>query len=127
MEKLLAFHFDETELFQLRQLAAAHKIRLETVEATDYKQSLEALASGRKNPLTEPFTGEVPEENLLLLCDFSEKRLDKLLLSLRKSPVQVDFKAVLTPNNKQWNVLRLLLELAAEKDAYERQHHTPGN
>lgn len=127
MEKLLAFHFDETELFQLRQLAAAHKIRLEAVETIDYKQNLEALASGRKNPLTDPFTGEVPEENLLLLCDFSEKRLDRLLLSLRKSPVQIDFKAVLTPSNKHWNVLRLLLELKAEKAAYERQRPPMGN
>lgn len=120
MEKLLAFHFNETELFQLRQLAAALKIRIEAVDSIDYKQTLGDLVSGKKNPLTEAFTGDVPEENLLLLCDFTEKRMDKLLLSLRKSQLQIDYKAVLTPTNRQWNVLRLLLEMRAEKAAYER-------
>lgn len=120
MEKLLAFHFNETELFQLRQLAAALKIRIEAVDSIDYKQTLGDLVSGKKNPLTEAFTGDVPEENLLLLCDFTEKRMDKLLLSLRKSQLPIDYKAVLTPTNRQWNVLRLLLEMRAEKAAYER-------
>lgn len=127
MEKLLAFHFNETELFQLRQLAATLKIRFEVVEPFDYKQTLDALVSGKKNPLTEPFTGDVPEENLLLLCDFTEKRMDRLLLSLRKSQIHVDYKAVLTPTNRQWNVLRLLLEMRAEKAAYESQRRPLGN
>lgn len=120
MEKILAFHFNDTELFQLRQLAATLKFHLLPVADTDYMQPLSALASGKKNPLAAPHTGKIPEENLLLLCDFTEKRMDKLLLALRKSSLQIDYKAILTPTNKQWNVLRLLLELQAEKAAYQK-------
>lgn len=121
MEKLLAFHFNKTELFQLRQLTAVLKIHLETVDSKDYRQTLDALASGKKSALAAPFTGEVPEENLLLFCDFTEKRMDKLLHSLRNSNIHVDYKAVLTPTNRQWNVLRLLLTLQAEKAEYEKR------
>ena len=123
MEKILAFHFNETDLFKLRQLAAALKIRLEVVEPIDYKQTLASLVSGKKNPLAESFTGDVPEETLLLLCDFTEKRMDKLLLSLRKNQISVDYKAVLTSTNKQWNVLRLMLEMRMEKAAYEMRRN----
>lgn len=121
MEKLLAFHFTDTELFQLRQIAATLKLHLVPVADYDYLQPLSSLASGKKNPLAAPHTGNVPEENLLLLCDFTEKRMDKLLLALRKSSLQIDYKAILTPTNKQWNVLRLLLELQAEKAAYQKK------
>ena len=121
MEKILAFHFDGSDLFQLRQLAATHRVRLEVIDVIDYKQTLDALSSGRKNPLTEPFAGQAPDANLLLFCDFSEKHLDKLLLSLRKSSIPVDYKAILTPSNRQWTVLQLILALQAEKAAYEKQ------
>ena len=123
MEKLLAFHFNETDLFKLRQLTATLKIHLEVVETIDYMQTLDALVSDKKNPLAAPFTGDIPEENLLLLCDFTEKRMDKLLLSLRKSQIPVDYKAILTPTNRQWNVMRLLLEMRVEKSAYERHRN----
>ncbi len=123
MEHLIAFHFNDTELLKLKQLAAILKIPFKTVETTDYYQTLGALASGKTNPLVKPFTGEAPAESLLLLCGFSEKRMDKLLLSLRKRQIQADYKAVLTPTNSQWNVLRLMLEMRAEKAAYE--HNSP--
>lgn len=48
MEKILAFHFNDTELFQLRQLAATLKFHLVPVADTDYMQPLSALASGKK-------------------------------------------------------------------------------
>lgn len=120
MEKLLLFHLNDTEQKKLKQVARNLKIRCEQIEATDYSQPLEALVSGKKNPLTAPFTGEVPEESLLLLCDFSDKRMDALLLALRKAGAQIDYKAVLTPTNRKWNVLRLMLEMRAEKAAYEK-------
>ena len=47
--------------------------------------------------------------------------MDKLLLSLRKNRLLIDYKAVLTPTNSQWNVLRLLLELRAERLSFEKQ------
>lgn len=120
MEKLLLFHFNDTELKKLKQAARSLKIPYEQIKTADYTQPLAALVSGKKNPLTAPFAGEAPEESLLLLCDFSDKRMDALLLALRKAGAQIDYKAVLTPTNRKWNVLRLMLEMRAEKAAYEK-------
>lgn len=120
MEKLLLFHLTDTEAKKIKQAARNLKIRCESIETAAYSQPLEALVSGKPSPLAAPFTGEVPPESLLLMCGLSDKRIDALLLALRKAGVQVDYKAVLTPTNRKWNVLRLLLEMRAEKAAYEK-------
>ena len=121
MEKLFAFHFNDDEQRKLRQIAATLKIRCVFIEESQFLQPIENLISGQPSPLAPPFTGEVPPENLLLLCDFTDKRMDKLLLALRKSTLTVDYKAVLTPTNQKWNVLRLMMEMRAEKAAYEKR------
>ena len=46
--------------------------------------------------------------------------MDKLLLALRRDQVTIDYKAVLTPTNRKWNVMRLYLEMQAEKAAYQK-------
>ena len=46
--------------------------------------------------------------------------MDKLLASLRRDQVVIDYKAVLTPTNRKWNVMRMYLEMRAEKTAYQK-------
>lgn len=121
MEKILAFHLSDTELRELKRCTGALNMRVEVIAPEDYLQTLGSLAKNRKNALTAAYTGELPQESLLVFCDFTEKRMDKLLLSLRKNRLLIDYKAVLTPTNSQWNVLRLLLELRAERLSFEKQ------
>ena len=120
MEKLFIFHMEDAELKKLKQIAGVLKIRTQTIDTADYLQTLGDLVSGKKNPLVSPYEGEIPEESLLLLCDFEDGRMDKLLLALRRKQVRVDYKAILTPTNRSWNALRLMLEMKAEKAAYEK-------
>lgn len=62
----------------------------------------------------------VSKESLMLFCDVGEKHFNRALALLRSRAVRVDYKAVLTPTNREWNVLRLYAELAREKAEYER-------
>lgn len=151
MEKLLLFHLDDSARKKIKQIAKAQKIRCEFVEPSSYLLNLEDIVSGRRSPAAlvaaveesgqnpaakakdketsqecarsadAAYHGEVPDESLLLLCGFTETRMDKLLAALRNARVQVDYKAVLTPTNRRWNVMRLLLEMRAEKAAYEKR------
>lgn len=119
MEKLLVFHLNETELKKLKKAAGNLKIRYDIIEPDCYKQTLEALSTDAKAIPQEPYTGEVPGESLLVMCNLTESRMDKLLLSLRKYQANIDYKAILTPTNRKWNVLRLMLEMRAEKAAFQ--------
>lgn len=58
-----------------------------------------------------------PSESLLLMCNLTDKHMDRLLAQLRQAPKPVDYKAALTPINKGWTLKRLLLELEREKKA----------
>ena len=113
MEKILIYQVKEKE--ELKRLSAPMKIRLEEIAAADLRQSVGNLADGKKNVLTAPFTGDAPKESLMIFCDVSEKHMDKILFTLRQKNIGIDYKAVLTPTNKAWTVLALLLELGREK------------
>lgn len=120
MEKLLVFHLDDNNLKKLKQVTGALKIRVEEVPSSDYLKPLEMIANKTVSPLIQPFSGDVPPESLIVFCDFTEKKMDKLLNSLRRDQIAIDYKAVLTPTNKKWNVMRMYLEMQAEKSAYQK-------
>ena len=120
MEKLLVFHLDDNNLKNLKQVTGALKIRVEEVPSSDYLKPLEMIVNKTASPLIQPFSGEVPSESLIVFCDFTEKKMDKLLAALRRDQIAIDYKAVLTPTNKKWNVMRMYLEMQAEKSAYQK-------
>lgn len=60
-----------------------------------------------------------PTESLLLMADFSHAQMNRLLDALRAAQAAVDFKAVLTPTNRDWTVADLMKELARERAAMQ--------
>ena len=127
MEKILIYQVKEKEA--VKQLLAPMKmidsgdkmkIRLEEIKTTDLRQSIGDLAEGKKNVLTAPFTGSAPQESLMVFCGVNEKHFDKILFELRRKQIPVDYKAVLTPSNRKWSVLMLMLELTKEKNSFRQ-------
>ena len=118
MEKILIYQVKEKEA--VKQLLAPMKIRLEEIKTTDLRQSIGDLAEGKKNVLTAPFTGSAPQESLMVFCSVNEKHFDKILFELRQKQIPVDYKAVLTPSNRKWSVLMLMLELTKEKNSFRQ-------
>ena len=99
MEKLLVFHLDDNNLKKLKQITGALKVRVEEVPSSDYLKPLEMIANKTASPLIQPFSGKVPAESLIVFCDFTEKKMD---------------------TNRKWNVMRMYLEMQAEKAAYQK-------
>ena len=60
----------------------------------------------------------------MVFCGVNEKHFDKILFELRRKQIPVDYKAVLTPSNRKWSVLMLMLELTKEKTASGRETET---
>ena len=113
MEKILIYHIKDD--WKVKKAAEAMKIRVEEIIPADLKQSIGNLAEGKKSVLMAPFEGSAPKESLLVVCDVSEKHMDRLLFQFRQIKLSVDYKAILTPTNRSWTVLMLLLELGREK------------
>lgn len=117
MEKILAFQVRETDLQKLKEISASMRIKLVVIDKVDFRQTVNDLLSQKKNPLVEPYNGQITE-SMLLLHEFSDKRLDALLKALRREQVKVDFKAVTTKTNIKWTVLQLFFEMEKERNAY---------
>ena len=117
MEKILAFQVRETDLQKLKGISDSMRIKLVVIDKVDFRQTVNDLLSQKKNPLMEPYNGQITE-SMLLLHEFSDKRLDALLKALRREQVKVDFKAVTTKTNIKWTVLQLFFEMEKERKAY---------
>lgn len=113
MEKLLIYGSTQRE--EIKKIASQMRIRTIEIAPSQLNQTLHALSEGKISMLAAPFAGNAPQESVLIFCDIQEKHFDKILFTLRQKQITVDYKAVLTPINKDWTVMRLLLELGREK------------
>lgn len=118
MEKIMTFQLTDEEFQKVKRAAGNLRMRVESIPEIQFRQTLGALAE-RKGLTEEEYRGQVSAESLLVFCGLEDKKLDKLLAALKKNNVSVDYKAVLTPTNRNWNVLRLYAEMKLEKQSYE--------
>ncbi len=86
----------------------------------DYNKTLAVLAGLDDDPgAALPYAGGPLGGRMLVLCGL-EDRLDALLPALARAGAgQECLKAVLTPHNRSWSVLRLHQELLRERQAME--------
>jgi len=118
MEKILAFQVQESEIQKIKVIANRLKIKLIIVEKEAFRQVLEDLLEQKQNPLVQKYEGNLITESMIVMDGFRDKRLDVLLQALRETQVQVDYKAVATPVNRKWNILRIYFEMERERNMY---------
>ena len=59
------------------------------------------------------------EEQMLVLHQFTERRLDQLLMELRKAGVpKIELKAIVTEQNSRWTLYQLYEKLKKEREAF---------
>lgn len=116
LEKILLFQCEYAE--QIKQIAANLKIRTEVVEKEFFRETIASLEKGKIEKPVEAFTGNPPEGSLLVFCNVTEKHFDRMLAEFKKKQISITYKAVMTPTNRTWSVLRLYLELEREKKSY---------
>ena len=51
----------------------------------------------------------------MVFCRLPDKVLDRVLAALKRKHITVDYKAVMTPTNAKWNILRIYFEMEREK------------
>ena len=116
MEKILLFNLSEQSLSAVKRTALVMKIKLQQVTAEQYNSVLEDIINGEGE---FGYNGELPAESMIVLCGIAGRRLEEVLMSLRKNKAVIDYKAVLTQHNCKWTPLKMLEEMEKEKKAFE--------
>lgn len=57
-----------------------------------------------------------PETEFMLLCALGDRQLNRLLAAMRRAGAAVPYKAVLTEQNRNWTLERLIREVAREHE-----------
>ena len=104
MEKLLLYKVRQNA--EITKIASQMRIKTMEIEPSQLNQTIQSLAEGRPSLLAAPIAGNAPQE------------------SVRQRQITTDYKAVLTPTNKDWTVMRLLLELGHEKRGIQNAGRT---
>ena len=136
MEKILLFGTKPADTLLVKKLADNMRIAVQEVPVSLYDCTIEQLLAvkgvgiiGGTQSKAQDFTGGTQNEvqnfavgavqaelksepGMLLFCDVTEKHLDK--------QSRIDYKAVLTPTNRTWNVRRLYAHMAMERMSHER-------
>ena len=140
MEKILLFGTKPADTLLVKKLADNMRIAVQEVPVSLYDCTIEQILAvkgagimGGAQDVTGGTQNEVQnfavdtvqvelksEPGMLLFCDVTEKHLDKFLFELRNKQSRIDYKAVLTPTNRTWNVRRLYAHMAMERMSHER-------
>ena len=104
----------------LKGLLIRMGIRIRNIAPEQVNEQVGALAGiagfekANAKPATDPNTAAKLQEEMLVLCNFSEARLDALLQGMRRSGIRIALKAMLTESNASWTFLQLYEELSEE-------------
>lgn len=122
-ETVLLINFqDAKQLREIKMILLSMKIKMKTVEKKDYLQKIGYLA-GLKDmeAVQEVYDGEELEKEVMIFANLREAQLEQILYRIRKNGVKkVDYKAILTDTNKDWNVPQLYEELAGEHEKMKK-------
>ncbi len=89
-------------------------------ESTAASESGTASASGTGSGAASADLAEVITEQVLVMYNFSSRRIDELLLGMRRAGVpRIALKAVVTEENSRWTFRRLYAELKKEHEALD--------
>lgn len=127
-ETVLLYNINAEKAKNIKRILLLLGVRAKNVTEDMYKEKLGVLAGimtkeeiqkektaiGTEKMETAEETVPFAEE-MLVMCGFSNERVDRFLLEMRKKKVEkIDLKAVLTPYNARWNSYELYYELKKE-------------
>lgn len=119
-EVVLLVNFqDKKQLREIQMMLLTVKLRMRMVSREEYLQTLGYLAGVKGMEAgQETYEGEELGREMMVFAGVTEEHLNQMLFLMKKSGVKpVDYKAVLTDTNKDWNILQLYKEISQEHEA----------
>ncbi len=121
-ETVLLYNFTDRErLMKVKQALMPLGFRLKAVAKEDYGKPLGMLAGvkGMEETGEEPaYDGPGFDDEMAVMAGLTSSQVDAFIKTLRKKGVgRIDYKAVLTPFNKDWDSVTLYHEIKKEHEA----------
>ncbi|GLB32090.1 hypothetical protein LAD12857_40130 [Lacrimispora amygdalina] len=108
---------NDTRTARLKAVLVRMGIRIKNISPDQTDQTIGYLAG--LDGFGEQTAGECPvvEEEVLIMKNFSSRRIDELLMNLKRSGVsKIALKAVITDTNSKWSFYELYQELKKEHE-----------
>ncbi|HCD43583.1 MAG TPA: DUF3783 domain-containing protein [Lachnoclostridium sp.] len=116
---------NDTKAAKLKAVLVRMGIRIKNISPDQVGQTIGYLAGFDGFEETEQMESPDVEEEILVMKNFSNRRIDELLSNLRRAGVpKIDLKAVITDTNCKWKFYDLYLELKEEHDAMSGTNNT---
>ena len=122
-EVVLLVNFqDKKQLREIQMMLLTVKLRMRMVSREEYLQTLGYLAGVKGMEAgQETYEGEELGREMMVFAGVTEEHLNQMLFLMKKGGVKpVDYKAVLTDTNKDWNILQLYKEISQEHEAMKQ-------
>lgn len=123
-ETILLYNFTDRErVMKVKQALLPLGFKLKAVEKKDYLKPIGILAG-----VKDMERGEITEykevgfdDEMVLLSGLTSTQIDFFIKALRKTGVgKINYKAVLTNSNKNWDSIKLYREIKEEHEAMSR-------
>ncbi len=122
---VLLYNCSGPEFFKLQQIFAMLRLRMRPVGPEKYGVPIGLLAKGEGE--SAGTAGEPIPESMLVFCGLNRALLDQVLQVLRAAKLPpIPLKAVMTPDNQEWDTLQLYGELKKEREAVEAAQKPQG-
>jgi len=120
-EMILLYEIEGEKARKLKTIFVQNGIKIKTVAKNEYLKPIGVLTGVLDEAETsEEYEGELLGEEMLVMKGIIGKRLDLLLLSMRKAKAAVSLKAVVTETNMHWNAVQLFQEIKEEHEAMSK-------
>ncbi|WP_312428444.1 DUF3783 domain-containing protein [Lacrimispora sp.] len=114
-----------TKAAKLKAVLVRMGVRIKNISPEQVNQTVGYLAGFDGFEEKEQEDCPDVEEEILVMKNFSNRRIDELLLNLRRAGVpKIDLKAVITDTNCKWKFYDLYLELKKEHDTMSEANET---
>lgn len=113
---LLAANFTETRLKALKLVCMQLKVLLKEVKKEELLQPVGYLAGiPGIAPVEAVYSEDTQLAEMIFMSGFTRPDLDRMLAAIKKGSLkEIKLKAMLTPYNASWSVLKLLGEIGQE-------------
>lgn len=98
-------------------------IRIKIVSEEEYSTQIGQLIGIAENPSAQPPAVEASktiEDEMIILHNFTEPRLNQFLAELRRAGITSPLKAIITPHNCSWTSYELHAELSEERETFRK-------